>query len=316
MRAIAINEFGGLDSLTLMDLPVSDIAPDEVLVRVQAVGVGAWDEKVSLNTWGLALRRPRSFPLIIGWESSGIVERVGADVTHLREGDEVYSYVPHTGHFAEYVALPAALVALKPTSVDFIHAAAVPVAGLTAHQCLVDDLGLKPGEKVLITGAAGGTGSFAVQIAASMGVHVIATGSEPNHAYLQKLGAHEVVDYRHADFVKSIRAHHPDGIDAVLDCAGGETLQRSVDALHDNGRLVYIAERAPHLRLPRGIQAEFIHAKPNTDRLTVLARMIDDRRLTVQVQEVLPLEQAAHALKRVKAGHVRGKIVLMIRETS
>ncbi len=147
--------------------------PDEVLIRVQTAGVGLWDVKVRRGQG-----RDRSFPLILGWESAGIIEQTGAQVTGLQVGDAVSCYVPHVGHYAESIAAPALLVARRPSTIDATHAAAIPMSGLTAHQALTEELSLHAGETVLITTAAGGVGSFAVQIAACLGAHVSFRPSE------------------------------------------------------------------------------------------------------------------------------------------
>lgn len=235
MRAIAITAFGGPDRLLLLGMPKPLPGPDEVLIRVHAAGVGLWDAKVRRGQVG-----ERSFPFILGWESAGIIEQTGASVTGLQVGDAVYCYVRQVGHYAEYVAAPANLVARKPGTIDAAHAAAIPISGLTAHQALTEELGLQAGETVLITAAAGGVGSFAVQIAAQLGAHVIATASARNHAYLRELGARSVIDYTTTDFCQAVHALHSTGVDAILDCVGGETVIRSLQALRDGGRLASV----------------------------------------------------------------------------
>ncbi len=306
MRAVAITAFGGPDRLMLREMPRPIPGPDEVLIRVEAAGVGLWDAKVRRGQIG-----ERSFPLILGWESTGIIEQTGANVTGLMVGDAVYCYVPQVGHYAEYIAAPANLVARRPRSLDGVHVAAIPVNGLTAHQSITDELGLRAGETVLITAAAGATGSFAVQIAAHQGAHVIATASARNHEYLRELGAREVIDYTTTDFVQAVRVVHPAGVDAVLDCIGGETVVRSLDALRDGGRLAYIAEAA-NLPISRGITARMVYGRPDAQRLTTLAQMVDAGQLSVHLDRTLPLEAAKHAHELVEEGHVRGKIVLTI----
>jgi NADPH:quinone reductase len=191
MRAIAIEGFGGRKRLNLMELPIPEPRPDHVLVRVRAAGVGSWDVKTREGLFG-----KRSFPYVLGIEGSGIVEGAGEDVVGLPEGEEVYVY--SGGCYAEYVAAPAQKVVAKPASLSFEGAAGVPVAGSTAYQGIVEEIGLKEGETVLIAGAAGGVGTMAVQIAASLGSRVLGTASPPNHDYLLSLGATEAIDY-HGD---------------------------------------------------------------------------------------------------------------------
>jgi NADPH:quinone reductase-like Zn-dependent oxidoreductase len=306
MRLVAITAFGGPERLTLMERPRPVPGPTEVLIRVQAAGVGLWDVKVRR---GLVGARP--FPFALGWESAGVIERVGASVTGFAAGDAVYSYVPQAGHYAEYVAAPASLVARRPNSIDATHAAAMPISGLTAHQAITEDLGLRAGETVLITAAAGGTGTLAVQIATSQGAYVIATASARNHRYLRELGADEVIDYTTTDFVQAARAAHPAGVDAVLDCIGGETTRRSLDALRDGGRLAHLTEAAD-LPLSRGITARLVYGRPDAHRLATLTRMVNAGQLAVHLDRVLPLEEARQAHELVEAGHVRGRVVLTI----
>src|SRR5215207_5658915 len=193
MRALAIEDFGGRDRLKLVDLPTPEPGPDDVLVRVRAAGVGPWDIKTREGLFG-----KRSFPHVLGVEASGIVESAGGNVADLCEGDEVY--VSSGGCYAEYVVAPAEKVARKPASLSFEEAAGAPVAGSTAYQGIVEEIGLKEGETVLITGAAGGVGTMAVQIAASVGARVLGTASPRNHDYLRSLGAAEAIDY-HGDWV-------------------------------------------------------------------------------------------------------------------
>lgn len=307
MRAIAIDEFGGRDRLQLMDLPAPESGTGEVLIRVHAAGVGPWDVMSRQGVFG-----EREFPYVPGLEAAGIVEAAGEEVTELREGDEVYTYRFPGGGYAEYLAASEGVTARKPASLSFEEAAGVPVAGTTAHQGLVDELGVVAGETVLITAATGGVGSFAVQIAANiLGARVIGTASARNHEYLRDLGAAEAVDYND-DWVAAVREAAPDGVDAVLECAGGETLVRSFETVRDDGRVAYIVPADEEPEPPRGINAHFYSGRPDGGRLSALASMFDAGQLRVNLQEVVPLEEAARAHEIVEAGHTRGKIVLGI----
>ena len=310
MRVAAITAFGGADRLTVMEMPIPYPGPNEVLIRVQAAGVGLWDVKVRRGQVG-----NRPFPFVLGWESAGVIEHLGANVTGFTVGDAVYCYVREVGHYADYIAAPASLVAKRPRSLDAAHAAAIPISGLTAHQSITDELGVRAGETVLITAAAGGTGTFAVQIAAQLGAHVIATASAHNHHDLYNLGAHEVIDYTTSDFVQAIRASHPAGIDAVLDCLGGQNTAKCLGALRDGGRLAFLAE-AEELPISRGITAHIVYGRPDAQRLTTLTQMVDAGQLSVHLDRTLPLEAARQAHELVEAGHVRGKIVLVSSDAS
>jgi NADPH:quinone reductase-like Zn-dependent oxidoreductase len=305
MRAIAIEGFGGRDRLKLVDLPAPEPGADDVLVRVRAAGVGPWDTKTREGLFG-----GRSFPHVLGLEASGILEGAGENVADLREGDEVYVY-NSSGCYAEYVAAPAEKVARKPASLSFEEVAGVPVAGSTAYQGIVEEIGLKEGETVLIAGAAGGVGTMAVQIAASLGARVLGTASPPNHGYLLSLGADEAIDY-HGDWVAAARSIAPDGVDAVFDCVGGETFHRGFEAVRDDGRVVTIVAFGEEVEPGRGIAHHAFSARAERRKLEKLSQMFDAGNLRVQIEDVLPLEEAAKAHERVEAGHTRGKIVLRV----
>ncbi len=307
MRAIAIDAFGDRQRLRQMDLPQPGIGPEEVLLRVRAAGVGPWDISAREGRFG-----DREFPYVPGFEASGTVESVGESGSNLSEGDEVYAYRYPGGCYAEYLAAPARFVARKPASLTFEQAAGVPVAGITAHQGIVDEIGLSPAETVLVTAAAGGVGTFAVQVAASIGARVIGTASPANHDYLRSLGATEAIDYNEGDWVAAVREASGGGVDAVLECAGGETLTRSFDAVRDGGRVAYIVPAEQEPQPPRGISAHFFGGKPDASRLRRLAELFNEGLLAVHLQEVVPLEEASRAHELIEAGHTRGKIVLGI----
>ncbi len=307
MRAIAIEEFGSSDKLQLVDLPTPEPGSDEVLIRVHAAGVGPWDVMSRQGVFG-----DREFPFVPGFEPAGIVEAVGAQVEDFSEGDEVFAYRFPGGGYAEYVTASQGITARKPGSLSFEETAGVPVAGTTAHQGLVDELGVQEGETVLITGASGGVGTMAVQIAANvLGARVIGTASTRNHEYLRDLGAEDAIDYN-GDWIATVREIAPEGVDAVLDCAGGETLSRGFETVKDGGRVAYIVPVEEEPEPPRGISAHFFSAQPDGGRLSALASMFDAGQLRMNLQEVVPLEEAARAHDIVEEGHTRGKIVLSV----
>src|SRR5215216_877509 len=198
MRAIAENEFGG--PVTLMNLPIPEIGADEVLIRVRAAGVNPFDWKVADGM--LRGELEHRLPLILGFDAAGVVERIGADVTELAEGDEVYGYlfkpVIGGGTYAEYVGAPEPIVAKRPATVGFAEAAALPTPGLTAMD-LVDAVDIRKGETILIVGATGGVGSYATQLAARRGAHVMATARQTNEALVRELGAAETIDHTTED---------------------------------------------------------------------------------------------------------------------
>ncbi len=313
MRAIAENEFGG--PVTLMSLPIPEIGADEVLIRVRAAGVNPFDWKVADGV--LKDEKEHRFPLILGFDAAGVVERVGANVTELAEGDEVYGYlfkpVIGEGTYAEYVGAPAAIVAKKPESVRFTEAAALPVPGLTAMD-LVDAVDPGEGETVLIVGATGGVGSYAVQLAARRGARVIATARQANEAFAWELGATETVDHTGKDIVDAVRMTHSGGIEAIIDVVSErDVLGRMAGLVKEGGRLASSVYGADVDSLAqRGIKATNVGVRPDARRLDELSRMVDAGELTVRLERTLPLEKAPEALEESRTGHVRGKIVLLV----
>ena len=298
-----------------MDLPTPGIRTDEVLIRVWAAGVNPFDWKVADGELRDVLEH--RFPLVLGFDAAGVVERVGAGVTELAEGDEVYGYLFKPmiggGAYAEYVTAPAAIVARKPESVGFAEAAALPVPGLTAMD-LVDAVDPKEGETVLIVGATGGVGSYAVQLAARRGARVIASARRANEAFARELGASETVDHTRGDLVGAVRMTHPGGIEAIIDVVSErDRLGRLAELVKEGGRIassVYAAEVESLAQ--RGIKATNVGVHPDARRLEELSRMVGAGELTVRLERALPLEKAPEALEESRTGHVRGKIVLLV----
>ena len=313
MRAIAIQEFGGRDKLQLMDLPIPGIGPHDVLIRIKAAGVNPVDWKIREGFLREVL--PHEFPIILGWDMAGVVEKVGPEVTNYQSGDEVYAYsrlpVVHYGTYAEYIALPADIVAKKPENLSFEQAASIPLTALTAYQSLFDAGRLQSGQTVLIHAAAGGVGGFAVQLAKHRGATVIGTARSGNHDYLRELGADRVLDYSTQDFRQVIREWYPLGIDLVFDCVGGEVLDQSVELLNPTGCLVTIVEpeRAKTMK-EQGLNIHFVFVAPNAQQLEELTKMVDQGQLHTHVARTFPLEEAVQAHEMIESHHVRGKLVL------
>jgi len=313
MRTIAEETFGG--PIALIDLPTPEIGTGEVLIRVRAAGVNPFDWKVADGA--LEDQMKHRFPLILGFDAAGVIERVGAEVTRLAEGDEVYGYlfkpVIGDGTYAEYVGASEPIVAKKPVTVGFAEAAALPTPGLTAMD-LVDAVDTREGETILIVGATGGVGSYATQLAARRGAHVIATARQTNEALVRGLGAAETIDHTTEDLVDAVRMAQPGGIDAVIDVVSDrEALGRISMLVNEGGRLassVYAADVEWLAR--RGIGATNVSMQPDARRLEELSRMVDAGELSVRLDRTYPLEKAPEALEERKTGHVRGKIVLLI----
>jgi NADPH2:quinone reductase len=315
MRAIAIEAFGGSEQLRSMELPRPRPAAGELLLRVVAAGVNPVDWKLRQGLLRDLL--PHRFPLVPGWDVAGVVEEQGAGTSSFRKGDRVWAYarkpVVQWGCYAEYVSLPESQVAAMPARLLFEEAAAVPLAALTATQALFTRSGLPSGSTILIHGAAGGVGHFAVQLARHAGAHVAGTASSVNHPFVMGLGAEVVIDYTREDFAEALRRSHPGGVDVVLDTVGGPTLERSFALLRRGGRLVSIVEEPdPALAERHAITAHFIFVEPSAEQLGKLARLFDQKLLRAQVQKIHPLAQAAAAQETSAAGHVRGKLVLAL----
>ena len=315
MKAIAIREFGGLDKLHVMDLPVPEPGPGEIRIRVRAAGVNPVDGKIRQGL--LKERLPHAFPLIPGWDAAGIVDRAGPGASQFKTGDEVYAYcrkpIVQGGTYSEYVVIPETFAARKPKNLAFVEAAAIPLSMLTAWQCLFDAVQLHAGETILIHAAAGGVGGFAVQLARDAGAHVLATASSANHAYVRELGAEFVIDYTAEDFRAAVKRTHPEGIDVVYDCVGGEVLRKSPDVLRKGGRLVSILEPDVVRQIAEwGIAAHYVFVSPNGAQLKQIAEMFDRKRLRPPPCTILPLDQAARAQELIETRHTRGKIVLSV----
>jgi NADPH2:quinone reductase len=307
MRVALVEELGGIDSVKLGELPDPVPAAGQALVRVHGAGVGPWDVGFLGGGFpGIAL------PFVPGQEVAGVVEAAG-DGAGVQPGERVYaSLFPAGGGFAELALASADRLAPMPGRASFQEAAGLVIGGGTAHDGLVDRGRLQAGETVLITAAAGGVGSAAVQIAAALGARPLGVASPGNHDYLRDLGASAVFDYHAADWVQQVRAAVPGGVDLLLDCAGGQTRDQAIGAVRDGGRVISIILQGLPAQLERGITGESFAAHGGRERLEALGRLVDAGTLRPQVEAVLPLEQAREALARVAGRHTRGKIVLRI----
>ena len=308
MKAIRIHTYGGPEVLKYEDVPRPRPRRGEVLIRVYAAGVNSVDWKVREGY--LKDLQQRSLPLIPGWDVSGVVEKVGTHVTRFQKGDEVYSRpdIGRDGAYAEFIVVRESEVAIKPKSIDHVHAAAVPFAALTAWQALFDTAELQPGQKLLVHAAAGGVGHFAVQLAKSKGAHVIGTASSQNHDLLRELGADETIDYTTQRFEDAARE-----VDVVLDTIAGETQDRSWQVLKKGGTLVSILKRpSPEKAAAHEARGGYVFVQPNAAELAEIATLIDSGKLRPVVETVLPLSEARRAQELNQAAHTRGKIVLQL----
>jgi len=297
MRAITVGAFGDPGVLTPTDLPTPTPGSGQVVVRVAAAGVGPWDAKARKGMFG-----PRRFPYVPGAEASGTVEAVGEGVARFSVGDAVYG--GPSGGYAEYVLADVAKLAAAPVTIDLVDAAAIPIGAVTALEGIDDHLHLAPGDRVLVAGAAGGVGAFAVQLAKARGAHVIATAGPENHDFLRSIGADRVLDY-HGDWVGEAGE-----VDAAYDCVGGATWEGCVAALRDGGRAVTIAAFGSKVARD-GVALSNFSASVTSERLAEIAGLVDAGRVKVTVTGRFPLEEAAHVHELIEAGHTRGKMLLV-----
>ena len=303
MKSIRIHQYGGPEVLAEVEMQRPTPGPNEVLIKVQAASVNPIDWKLRAGYAKEVF--PLTFPATLGWDISGTVEAAGANVTRFKSGEEVYALIKGGG-YAEYAVAKETEVAPKPRTLDHVHAAAVPVAALTAWQALFEVAKLSAGQKVLIHAAAGGVGNFAVQLAKARGAYVIGTTSSRNHAFLRELGADKVVDYQNTRFEEVVH-----DVDVVLDTIGGETTERSFKVLKPGGILVSIVQPpAQESATKYGVRALFYGGHASASDLAEIAKLIDAGKVKTVVDTVLPLAQARRAHELSETGHARGKIVL------
>ena len=310
MRAVIQHSFGGPQVLEVADLARPEPLPTEVLVRVHAGSVNPVDAMIRSGDFPL-FGEP---PFVLGWDISGVVEAVVPGVTRFQVGDEVFGmpFFPRpAGGYAEYVAAPSRQLARKPAALDHVHAAALPLAGLTAWQSLVDTARIRSGQRVLIHGGGGGVGHLAVQIAKAHGAHVIATAGAPKHDFVRSLGADEVVDYRTVDFAEAVS-----DADIVLDTVGGGYGRRSIGVLRPGGLLVTVVDRTDtalrDATEAAGRRFAGVTVEPDHVGLQALADLVETGRLRPHVSHTFPLAEAATAHKLIESGSTQGKIVLTI----
>ncbi|MFH9662836.1 NADP-dependent oxidoreductase [Streptomyces sp. NPDC017248] len=309
MKGISYRCYGGPEVLEYGELRDPKVGPDQVLVKVRATAVNPVDWKCREGYLDPVL--DAVFPVVPGWDVSGVVVRPGAAVTEFSAGDEVIGYVREDflsrGTCAEYVAAPVRTLARKPRNLSFEEAAGLPLAGLTAYQVLVKALEVQRGETVLVHAAAGGVGSLAVQLAAHLGARVIGTAGESHHDYIRALGG-EPVAYGDG-LTERVRGLAPEGVDAVFDTVGGDTLKVSAGLLAPRGRLASIAD--PEV-LEHGGRYAFV--RPDAEDLAHLADLAERGVVSVHVQRTFPLERTADAHRLNQEGHTRGKILITVGE--
>jgi NADPH:quinone reductase-like Zn-dependent oxidoreductase len=310
MKAVRLYARGGPEQLVYEDAPEPVLGPQDALVRVFATAITrtelTWDQ-----TYQNADGSPR-IPTIPGHEVSGVVEQLPPGIPGIAASDAVYALTdfPRDGAAAEYVAVRAADLALKPRSLDHVHSASVTLSGLTARQALFTHAGLERGQKFLIHGGAGGVGTFAVQLAHRKGAHVITTSSGSNLEFLRGLSADTTIDYATTRFEDELR-----DLDVVLDAVGGDVVERSWRVLRKGGVMVSVAKPVPENEArEHGVRGLFFIVEPDRGQLEELAKLIDAGSLKSIVASVFRLERVREAFELGLKGHTRGKIVLRVRD--
>jgi NADPH:quinone reductase-like Zn-dependent oxidoreductase len=308
MLAVTQTAFGGPEVLQVVERPRPALLPTEVLIRVRAIGVNPIEPMIRSGAFPL-LGPP---PFTLGWEISGVVEEVVPGTERFRPGDEVYGlpFFPRAANgYAEYIAAPARILAHKPATVDHVHAAAVPLVGLTAWQGLIEYARIEAGARVLIHGAGGGVGHLAVQLVKAYGGHVIGTAGADKHDFVRGLGADEVIDYRAVDFTEVVS-----GVDVVFDVIGGDYGERSLRCLRPGGVFVTAVDRSnaelAGKAVAAGLRFSGVAVEPDRIGLERLAELIDAGKIRPYVDQTLPLTEVAKAHQLVEGGHTRGKLVM------
>jgi NADPH:quinone reductase len=315
MRAVALDKFGGPEALKIQNLPVPQIEADEVLIRVEAAGVGAWDPYEREGRFVEIMGTTPKFPYVLGTDGAGTVAAVGKDVTRFKEGDRVYAAElanPKGGFYAQYTAVKADNVSLIPGNLTIEQAAVLPTDAVTALTGLEKVLGLKSGESLMVFGASGGIGHLALQLAKRLGAKVFAIASgDDGVQFAKKLGADVAVDGRGDDVLIAAKEFAPNGMDAALVTAGGEITDESLSAIRRGGRIAYPHGVMPEPTAPDGVEIEAYDGEASPALIERLNQLIDSGPFVVQVDETFPLEEASQAHEALTKHHL-GKIALRI----
>jgi NADPH:quinone reductase-like Zn-dependent oxidoreductase len=315
MRAIALDRFGGPETLKVQTIPAPEPGADEILIHVESAGVGAWDPFEREGGFVEVLGKTPTFPYVLGTDGAGTVAAVGENVTELKEGDRVYAAElgnPKGGFYAEYAVVKAENASLIPGDLKMEQAAVLPSDGLTALKGLEDVLRLQPDESVMIFGASGGIGHLAVQLAKRLGVRVFAVASgEDGVNFVKRLGADAAVDGRSDKVLDVARKFATDGIDAALVTAGGEATDRALSAIRPGGRVAYPNGVMPEPKPPAQISIDAYDGEGGREAIHRLNELIEAGPFEVHVDRIFPLEEAAQAQAALDEHHL-GKIALRV----
>lgn len=309
MKAAQLTSYGGQDALIINEIDKPVVSAGKVLVQVKAAALNPFDYAVRQGNYKEFI--PLKLPATLGGDVAGIVAEIGEGVTGFEVGQAVYGMagaVSGQGSYAEFTPVSAKQLVSKPKSVDFVTAAALPLAALSAYQGIIDHIGAASGQKILIHGGSGGIGSLAIQIAKNVGAYVTTTVSARDMEYVKELGADEVLDYKTQDFSTILKDY-----DAVFDTVGGETNKKSYQVLKHDGILVSMVEDFDE-ELVKQYSVNYIQQNtvPTNENLTKIAELVDAGKLKINIDKVFPLDQAAEALEYLKTGHPRGKVVLQV----
>jgi NADPH:quinone reductase-like Zn-dependent oxidoreductase len=308
MKAVVVNEYGGPDVLKYQDVPKPEPKNDEILVRVIAAAVNPVDTYVRQGK--LSRGGQMHGPIIIGYDISGVVEKAGVDAKRFKAGDQVYSYlsVPRGGGYAEFAVAKESETALKPKNIDFVEAAAVPLAATTAWQALIDTAKIEKGQTLLIHGGSGGVGSFAIQIAKACGAKVIATASTAHQELLKQLGVDQAIDYTTTKFEDLVK-----DVDVVLNCVRADALSHSYGVVKKGGIIVSITDEPDQNECAKhGIRGTRMGAHPDSKVLEELTKLIETGKMKPIVSQTFPLAEANKAHEQIETHHTLGKIVLKV----
>jgi len=311
MKAIILKDFGGTDNLEVADIPIPQIKENEVLIRSHAIGLNPVDVKTRKGK-GQAARLKNEYPMILGWDVSGVVVERGDAVTAFNKGDEVFGMInlPGAGKsYAEYVAAPADQIAVKPKNISHEEAAAASLAAMTAWQALTNQAHIKKSQLILIHAASGGVGHFAVQIAKYFGAYVIATSSSENREFVLSLGADEHIDYKSVRFEEVSQQ-----VDVILDSIGGDNIDRSLKVLKPGGTIVSlpsgVSEDVAEKAAAQGKKGIFFFVKSNGKDMQQIAKLLSDGSLHAHVSKKFSFDEIVPAHQLIESGKTRGKIVL------
>jgi len=308
MRAVRIHQYGGTETLQLDQIDIPTINADDILINVKAAAINPVDWKIREGYIQQFI--PYKLPVTLGWDVAGVVTQVGSEVTAFKVGDEVFSRpdIARDGSYADYIAVKADEAVLKSAKLDFAQAAALPLAGITAWQCLVDVSQVQAGQRVLIHAGAGGVGHLAIQIAKAKGAFVIATASGANQLLLKELGADQAVDYAQGALTEQIEA-----VDIVFDTMGGEIQASSWELLKAGGMLVSVVDQPSEEKAKQyGVKSAFVFIEPSSRILAELNKLVEADQLIPLIEHRFPLDQIAAAHLQSQSGRTRGKIVIEV----